>query len=132
MFASLALYVWLPTLLPPRAAPWRADQTAVAAFVVAIFATAAGVATFAIRESLALRPLRSGGLDLSTAEGRARIRNALLVTWLLCDLIGVFGLVLAIASSRPGLAVPYAIAAAVFFVIHHPHPRYFEASRATA
>jgi hypothetical protein len=132
MFASLALYVWLPTVVPPRAIPWRADQTAVATFVVAIFAIAAAVGTFAIRESLALRQMRSGQLDPTTPEGHARIRVALLVMWALCDAIAILGLVLAIASSRPQLVVPYAVAAAVFFVLHHPNARYFERPRAVA
>lgn len=126
MFATLALYVAVPTLVPPRATPWHAGQTAVGAFVAGIFALAAAVGTFAIRESLALRHIRSGALDPTTPQGHGRVRVALVAMWALCDFVAILGLVLAIASSQPRLVLPYVAGAAALFVLHRPHDRYFQ------
>jgi len=85
-----------------------------------IFALAATVGTFAIRESLARRNLRSGAIDLATEGGRSRLRTAFLGAWALCDGIGALGLGLALASGDARVVTPYVLGAAVLFVLHRP------------
>jgi hypothetical protein len=78
------------------------------------------VGTFTLREALALRDLRTGALDPESAAGFVRLRQALLVLWALCLLIGLFGVGLAWASGSARAAWPYAAAAAILLVIHAP------------
>jgi hypothetical protein len=118
--ALLALEVALPYALPKRAVPWDDAQTAVAGFVAAIFSFTAGVWSFALRESLALREIRQGTIDPTSPEGVARLREMMLALWGLCLLIGAFGATLAWAASRPRAAWPYAAGAAVLLVVHAP------------
>jgi hypothetical protein len=120
LFATLALYFAIPRFLPPRPQTWNAGETAVASLVTALFALAASVGTFAIRESLARRHLRSGAIDLGTEGGRSRLRSAFLGAWALCDGIGVLGLGLALASGDATLVTPYIVGAAALFVLHRP------------
>lgn len=126
MLGTLALYAIVPTLVPPRATPWYEAQIAVGRFVAGLLALVAGVGTFAIRETLALKQIRMGTIDPTTPAGHARIRVALIATWALCDLVGILGLALAIAAGNPALVAPFAGAAAVLFLIHRPQDRYFE------
>jgi len=125
LLASIALYVAIPSLVPPRAEPWYAAKTAVAGFVAGIFSLALAVGTFAIRESLARRHLRSGAIDPDTAEGFGRLRTALLLMWALCDAIAVIGLLIAVLAGSPALVLPYAIGAAALLFLHRPQPAFF-------
>lgn len=119
-FAVLALELATPNLVPRPTAPWDDAQTAVAGFVAAIFSFTAGVWTFALRESFALRDIREGALDPATPEGVARLRAMLFALWGLCLLIGLFGAILAWAASRPRAAWPYAAGAAALLIVHAP------------
>jgi len=126
LLVSVAIYVLIPQIVPPSTRiPWHAGKTAVAGFVGGIFALALAVGTFAIRETLALRHLRSGAIDPATPEGFARLRTVLVIMWALCDGIALVGLVIALLAGSPGLVVPYAIGAAVLLFLHRPHDSYF-------
>jgi len=129
LLASLALYVALPQLAAPPAERWNAGEAAVANFVAALFALAAAVGTFSIRETLARRHLRSGALDPATPAGFARLRTALLLMWALCDGIGGIGLAIALLSGTPSQAVPYALGAAALLLLHRPHAAFFAPPR---
>ena len=116
----LALQVAWTTLAPPRANPWNDAETAVAGFVLSLFALSAGVGSFAIRETFLLRDLRRGALDPATPGGLARARRVLLALWALCLLIAVFGGIVAYGAASPRAAWPYQIAAGVLLVVHAP------------
>ena len=92
----------------------------VAGFVLALLSLIAGVGTFTLRESLALREIRSGALDPSTPAGFARVRGMLVVLWTLCLVIGLLGCGLAYGAASPRAAWPYVLAAAVLLVLHAP------------
>jgi hypothetical protein len=126
----LALELVVPRWLPIRAQPWDAAQTAVARFVLAIFSLVAAVGTFTLRETFALGPIRGGSLDPSTPAGFARVLTTLLLLWLLCLLIGLFGSLLAYASASPARAWPYVAGAAVLLVVHAPRARLLRSSPA--
>ena len=113
------------------AIPWYDAQTAVVGFVLALASLATAVGSFALRESLALRDLRSGALDPASAAGFGRLRFMLFVLWGLADLVGAFGVIMAWGSGDPGLVWPYVIGAAALFVLHAPRTWLFE-RRATA
>jgi F0F1-type ATP synthase membrane subunit c/vacuolar-type H+-ATPase subunit K len=100
--------------------PWYEGQTAVVSFVLALLALVAAVGTFAIRESWVRRPQASGALDVATAEGRSRVRTAFVVSWALCDAVGLFGLLVALGSSDASRATPFLLGAAALFAIHRP------------
>lgn len=126
LFSSLALDVALARMLPPRAIPWYDAQTAVVGFVLTLASLAAAVGSFALRESLALRDLRSGVLDPASAVGFGRLRFMLLLLWGLADLVGAFGVIMAWGSGDPKLVWPYVIGAAALFVVHAPRTWLFE------
>lgn len=105
---------------PSREHPWYDAQKSVAGFVTALLALVAGVGTFTLRESLALREIRSGALDPGTAAGFARVRGMLMVLWTLCLVIGLLGCVLAYGADSARAALPYILAAAALLVFHAP------------
>jgi hypothetical protein len=121
--ATLALELGLAYRVSGRPDPWHTGQTAVAGFVLALMAVALGVWTFALRESLALRDVRAGRLDLSAPEGFARMRQVLLVLWLLCLLVGLLGSGLSWGSASPTSSWPYIAGAAALLVLHAPRTR---------
>lgn len=129
--ASLALdAIALTNLLPVRVHPWYDAQTSVAQLVLGLLALVAGVGTFALRETLVLRDLRSGTLDPSSASGFARIQRTLVALWSLCLVIGLFGHVLAWGAAKPIAAMPFLLAAAVLLVLHAPRAWLFARSGA--
>jgi len=132
LFSFLAVYVALARVLPPPAVPWYDAQTAVVGFVLAIAALAAAVGGFALRETLALRHLRSGALDPASAVGFARLRLMLLLLWGLADLVGAFGVIVAWGAASPRLVWPYVLGAAALFVLHAPRRWLFERPAAAA
>ena len=125
---GLAFELVIPRVLASRPQPWDAAQTAVAEFILAIFSLVAAVGTFTLRETFALGPIRRGSLDRSTPAGFARVRAALVVLWLLCLLIGLFGSILAYAAANPAEAWPYVTGAAALLVIHAPRAWILESS----
>ena len=131
LLSFLALDVALARMLPPPAIPWYDAQTAVVGFLLALASLAAAVGSFALRESLALRNLRSGALDPASAAGFGRLRFMLFVLWGLADLVGAFGVIMAWGSGDPRLVWPYVTGAAALFVLHAPRSWLFE-RRATA
>jgi hypothetical protein len=126
LFSFLALDLALARLLPPRAIPWYDAQTGVVGFVLTLASLAAAVGSFALRESLALRDLRSGALDPASAAGFGQVRFMLFVLWGLADLVGACGVVMAWGSATPRLVWPYVIGAAALFVLHAPRTWLFE------
>jgi hypothetical protein len=121
----LALQLAFAYLAPGRLHPWYDAQVSVAGFVLALLALIAGVGTFTLRETLALREIRLGSLDPSTPAGFARVRRMLVVLWTLCLVIGLLGCALAYGAASPRAALPYLIGAAVLLVLHAPRPWIF-------
>lgn len=119
LFASLLVWALAPGLLPPRAHPWHEAETAVAGFVLTLFALVTGVGTFSMRETLVLREAEKGPIA-NDATGGFWIRTRLVTLWCLCALVGVYGGILSRYSALPATAWPYLIGAAVLFVIHAP------------
>lgn len=119
--ASLAIdAIALVQLMPARVEPWYEAETSVVRLVLGLLALVTGLGTFALRETLVLRDLRSGALDPNTASGSARIRRMLVALWSLCLVIALLGDVLAWGSARPIAAAPFLLAAAVLLVVHAP------------
>lgn len=131
LVASLPGVAALPRVLAPRAEPWSDAESAVAGFVLLIFALVTGVATFALRETLVLREEESIALPSGSAEG-IWVRTRLVALWTLCALVGAYGGFLAHGAGRPAIAWPYLAGAAVLFVIHAPRAGFLERIRAFA
>ena len=100
--------------------PWADATTGVAGFVLGVISVALGVWTFALREGLALRDVRSGALDPSTPEGLVRLRRMLVALWTLCVVIGLLGEVVAWGSGSARMAWPYVAGAAALLLLHAP------------
>jgi hypothetical protein len=127
--ALLALTHAIPGLVPVRPDPWNAGETAVAGFVMALLALAAGVSTFAARESL--RDLRAATSDPPPPESVARVRLLLTSLWGRCVLIGVLGALLAYGAGSARAAWPFTAGAAVLLALHAPRPWLFRRPTAT-
>jgi hypothetical protein len=110
----------LARVLPTRADVWYEAEASVAQLVLGLLALVAGVGSFALRETLVLRDLRSGALDPNTASGFRRVQRMLVALWSLSLVIAAFGNVLAWGSARPMAAAPFLIGAAVLLVVHAP------------
>lgn len=127
---TLALWPALPAWIGHRADPWYAAQSAVAGFVMALLALAAGLGSFALREALVLRDARERRFDPTTEAGRSALRLRLAALWALCALVGVLGGIMIWGSDRVGLGLPYLAGAAALFVLHAPWPRLLDRIRA--
>jgi hypothetical protein len=110
----------LARVLPTRADVWYEAEASVAQLVLGLLALVAGVGTFALRETLVLRDLRSGALDPNTPSGFRRVQRMLVALWSLSLVIAAFGNVLAWGAARPMAAAPFLIGAAVLLAIHAP------------
>ena len=120
-FAVLAVDAFATArLLPSRASAWYDAEASVVQFVLGLLALVTGVGTFALREALVLRDLRSGALDPTMPSGRARIQRMLVALWSLCLVIAALGNVLAWGAAKPAEAVPFQIAAAALLLWHAP------------
>lgn len=119
LLASLLVWALAPRLMPPRAHPWGEAATAVAGFVLTLFALVTGVGTFSMRETLVMREAETGAPANHAVDG-FWIRTRLVTLWLLCAMVGVYGGILGRYSAFPATAWPYLIGAAVLFVIHAP------------
>jgi hypothetical protein len=126
LFASLGIWLALPRFEVPYPTPWSQAETAVGGFVLAILAMVAGIGTFALRQSMVLHDIREVRLDPTTPEGYARVRQGLVVLWLLCAGIGVLGAIMIHYSGGLTPGVPYLAGAAALFVLHAPRPRFFQ------
>jgi hypothetical protein len=112
LLSSLVVWLALPRLVAPRSQPWSAAETAVAGFVLAIFALVAGVWTFSLRESL-----------LRSPEGRAAAGRRLVALWLLCAAVGLLGAIMIRYTGSLSAGAPYLAGAAALFAIHAPRAR---------
>lgn len=128
LFATLLAWLAMPYVLPPRAQPWYEAQIAVAGFVLAILSAVAGVASFALRESL----VRDVERQPAANGGSVWIRTRLFALWFLCALVGVFGGILGHYAAVPAAAWPYLVGAAALFVIHAPRAAFLSRLRAPA
>jgi hypothetical protein len=120
LLATLAAWLAMPRLGLHRADPWDAAETAVAGFVLAIFALVVGFGTLAVRESLVFRGVRDGRIDPTTPDGLYQLRLRFFALWLLCALVGAFGAVMEYGSGRPAIGWPYLAGSAALFALHAP------------
>ncbi len=113
---ALAIAEWLPT----RPDVWYEAEASVAQLVLGLLALVAGVGTFALRETLVLRDLRSGAIDPNTATGFRRVERMLFALWSLSLVIAALGNVLAWGAAKPLAAAPFLVGAAALLVVHSP------------
>ncbi len=122
-WAAMALLVAvvgaLPYLLGPKIALESETRVTVFGYAAALLAMVAAVGSLASRESLR-RNLESGSLDPGSRRGSFFLRRALLGIWVLCNIVGLLGFLLAYLAADPALARPYALGAAVLVVLHAP------------
>ena len=119
--ALLGLELYLAErLAAAQTFPWAEATVGVAGFVLGVISVALGVWTFALREGLALRVVRSGALDPSTPGGFFRLRRMLLALWTLCVVIGALGEVVAWGSGSARMAWPYIGGAGALLLLHAP------------
>lgn len=131
LFAALPVIAALPRVLPPRTDPWSEAGTAVAGFVLVLFALVTGVATFALRETLVLREEETGTF-MRGGGGGIWVRTRLVVLWSLCALVGFYGGILGRYSASPASAWPYLVGAGALFLLHAPRAAFLQRIHALA
>ncbi len=117
MLGSLALYAALPWFLRPEARAESVDALLLALTAVAVIT---GVGTFAARELLLVRPMRSGTLSVDTDAGLARVTQISVVLWALCESVALYGLVLYQLSGEARYLYLFLMASAGLFFAHRP------------
>lgn len=115
LLGSLGLYAALPWFLRSGAREESVDALLLILIAVAVVT---GVATFAVRELLLVRPIRSGALRVDTDTGLARVTQISVVLWALCESVGLYGLVLYQLSGEPRYLYLFLMASAGLFFAH--------------
>jgi len=128
LLALLVLDAFVLARLPVRTDAWYDAEASVVELVLGLLALVTGVGTFALRETLVLRDLRSGAIDPNTASGFARVRRMLFALWSLCLVIAGLGNVLAWGAAQPIAAAPFLLGAAVLLAVHAPRGWLFAGS----
>lgn len=117
LLGSLVLYAALPWFLRPEP---RLESAAAMLLGLTAISAVTGVATFAVRELLLNRPIRSGELRVDTDAGRSRLMQLCIVLWGLCESVGVCGIVLYMLSGEARYLYLFLMASAGLFFAHRP------------
>lgn len=118
LLASLGMYAVVAFAVPlPQRSVGAPPGMALALGVVA---AAIALASFAMRRAWIERPAREGVLDLDEPAALARFQARSIRIWVLCESIGVFGLVLCFLSGEPWQAVPFLAGSAALLWLHRP------------
>jgi hypothetical protein len=117
LLGSLALYAALPWFLRPEP---RVESVGAMLLGLTAISLVTAIATFAVRELLLNRPIRSGELRVDTDAGRNRLMQLYVVLWALCESVGVYGLVLYMLSGEARYLYLFLMASAGLFFAHRP------------
>ncbi len=99
-----------------------AHLMATALFVLAI--PTAGL-TFILRNRLITRPITRGSLDPSSPSGAQKLMRGFMLTWVISEAVGIWGLVLWFLSGSWSLFLPLLIAGAFLLGWHAPREALF-------
>jgi F0F1-type ATP synthase membrane subunit c/vacuolar-type H+-ATPase subunit K len=93
------------------------------ALVLGFVAFSQALAIVALLRIRALGPIASGDLDLREQSGMAKLFTTLILTWILAESIGVYGLVLRMLGAESDLWSPFATRVKQDAALGHPTPR---------
>jgi hypothetical protein len=79
-----------------------------------------GVGSLILRRRALSSPIQSGRLDPSTPEGLQRATPPFILSLVLSESVGIYGLLLSLLSGNPFYSVVFAGAALVLMFLHRP------------
>jgi F0F1-type ATP synthase membrane subunit c/vacuolar-type H+-ATPase subunit K len=97
------------------------------ALVLGFVAFSQALAIVALLRIRALGPIASGDLDLREQSGMAKLFTTLILTWILAESIGVYGLVLRMLGAESDLWSPFAMLGGLLLLICRPWQRGLQA-----
>jgi len=119
LVVSLFIYGAMPLMLqPPQAPPPPPQASFIGALAFVGLMTA--VATILLRRFAIVQPVRSGNMDITTTAGAARFFTISLLTWVLSESIGIYGLVSFFLYRVAALLYPFLAVAFLLMIFHAP------------
>jgi F0F1-type ATP synthase membrane subunit c/vacuolar-type H+-ATPase subunit K len=97
------------------------------ALVLGFVAFSEALAIVALLRIRALGPIASGDLDLREQSGLTKLFTTLILTWILAESIGVYGLVLRMLGAESDLWSPFAMLGGLLLLICRPWQRGLQA-----
>lgn len=120
LLSALVVYGVVAFVIAPAIGPRENMPTPVLAGVFGVVAVTTGLASIFVRGRALVGPIRSGALDPRSPEGLQRAAAPYIACLVLAESVGLFGLVLAMLSGRPGFALPFLAGAFALMVVHRP------------
>lgn len=121
LVVSLLIYVLVAHVVDVAPNPSAPISLLLPVFTGLSLAIAAG--TVILRRRALSEPIQAGRLDPSTAEGLAAAFTPFILSLVLAESIGIFGLVLAFLSGDPSYSVWFSAGAIALLFVHRPTAR---------
>ncbi len=119
LLVSLGVYGLLGLVIArPKSGDAALESVMLAVLGAAALATAIG--TLVARDRLLVRPARRGELDVRSKAGLERFWVISLLTWVLSESIGIYGLVLFLLFGRPSHLYGFLAVAIALMIAHAP------------
>jgi hypothetical protein len=118
LVVSLLIYVVMAHVASPRMNP-----DAPAPLLMAVLATLSlgiAVGTLLYRRHALAGPIQRGALDLTNPRDQAKAFQAFIISLVLSESVGIYGLVLAFLSGRGAYSIPFVLAALALMYAHRP------------
>ncbi len=118
LVVSLLVYVVVAHVAQVRPNP-NADVSLLLP-VFAVLSGAIAVGTIIFRRRALSGPIQAGRLDPSTPEGLQAAFTPFILSLVLSESVGIYGLVLALLSGQPVYSVAFSAAAIALMFVHRP------------
>lgn len=118
LVVSLVIYVVVAHVVSTRPNPDLPAPLLMGVFAALSVGTAIG--TLLYRRHALAGPIQRGSLDLATPEGQGKAFQAFILSLVLSESIGIYGLVLAFLSGRGAYSIPFVVAALALMYVHRP------------
>lgn len=119
MLGSLGIYAAISLFVKPLLGPDSGLRLPLTG-ALAVVALAIVAGTIVVRRVALAQPLSRGEIDLSTAEGAARLSAVSVILWALSESIGIFGLVLFVLFGEAAVFYAFLAASAALLLMHAP------------
>ena len=118
LVVSLVIYVVVAHVVSTRTSPDAPIPLLMGAF--ATLSVGIAIGTLLYRRHALAGPIQRGALDLTSPQDQAKAFQAFILSLVLSESIGIYGLVLAFLSGRGAYSIPFVLAALALMYAHRP------------